>query len=964
MPAATLSFTYSGANTNLFDTVGVRTLNLTGTNTGANTFAIQLTDQTANATNLTKAGTGTWVVTNNANSFSGVTSVNGGILRVLSTSPNVLGTTTGGTIVNSLGTLELNGNFTLPAEPIQITGGGYAGVGALYATGSVVVPGRIGMGGSAAIGASAGSTLTLNGTMHKDFNNTTLTFVGGGDVTVNSPIGNASDDYTLSPLTGRLYAVGAGVPALFGTNAEIAAVVGGTVPTNTANLTGALNFGPQGTGDAAITTFFGGTNPGTQNFTATFDGILTVVTGGTYSFTATINDDGAAVWLDRDQDNVFETAGGAGNELLQSVGNGNTAVASVSLAPGNYRLVYAVRDTGGGASLVGRLQGPTAIGQTNGTLLPIVNPTATTTGTNNVVVNSTGTVTFTAANTYNGTTTVNNGVLLLSGAAATLGSSAGGTNVESGATLALEGGVIVAGETLTINGLGAPGQLGALANVSGTNTITASSSIIARPVSLGEVRLATLANQLNVDAAINLNSSKLSVDGAGSTTINGNITGTGATVGTPPTAGVSNVFADVAEASGFTLALENNNIPGGVSGAANYPYTVTNTGSIGAFDRIAYYVELEGGAEAATRRFVWISMDPFTNNIAQIGVPEQAVAANQWSFQQVVSNMNVASNVPTGTGGGQVVQGTAIGSGNIEIWPSNYSQGNTLNIPNASSVGTNAGYDFGDGGFSTADGHGSFQFHNYDVDGAGPGTAGQTLFSYSQWKAANPGLGIGNSPIGAGSGFDYTFVNNLTSYTTLKRLSILVREVNPSYRQTDNSLMKLGVGTLTLAGTNTYNGVTNVKVPTSMLITMPRWTTAWIPYARISRPAARSSCLMSSVMWTQLSVSGGYAVICEMSYGRYFEPSVVSPPKEQYRNERNRRFYQTLLEQHAPIWQSVPGTRPMPSRTPPSRYIASGRPRNDPRVMCRPMPYAAISATMDLLLHTTTVSHRSRLSSL
>ena len=52
--------------------------------------------------------------------------------------------------------------------------------------------------------------------------------------------------------------------------------------------------------------------------------------------------------------------------------------------------------------------------------------------------------------------------------------------------------------------------------------------------------------------------------------------------------------------------------------------------------------------------------------------------------------------------------------------------------------------------------------------------------------------------------------------------------------------------------------------------------------------------------------SGGYAVICQTAYDRYFEPSVVSPPGQEYRNERNRRFYQTLLEQHAPIWQSVP----------------------------------------------------------
>uniref|UniRef100_UPI0020C54DAA beta strand repeat-containing protein n=1 Tax=Anatilimnocola floriformis TaxID=2948575 RepID=UPI0020C54DAA len=79
--AATLTFSYSGTNTNWFDTGGQRTFTLTGTNTGANTFAQQITDQSTNPTNLTKAGTGTWWVTNNASNYTGITAFNGGILN-------------------------------------------------------------------------------------------------------------------------------------------------------------------------------------------------------------------------------------------------------------------------------------------------------------------------------------------------------------------------------------------------------------------------------------------------------------------------------------------------------------------------------------------------------------------------------------------------------------------------------------------------------------------------------------------------------------------------------------------------------------------------------------------------------------------------------------------------------------------------------------------------------------------
>lgn len=85
-PNATLSFTQSGANINLFDTAGARTLTLTGTNTGANTFAINLTNQGANATSINKAGAGTWRLTNNGNSYSGLTQISGGVLNVSSLS--------------------------------------------------------------------------------------------------------------------------------------------------------------------------------------------------------------------------------------------------------------------------------------------------------------------------------------------------------------------------------------------------------------------------------------------------------------------------------------------------------------------------------------------------------------------------------------------------------------------------------------------------------------------------------------------------------------------------------------------------------------------------------------------------------------------------------------------------------------------------------------------------------------
>lgn len=51
---------------------------------------------------------------------------------------------------------------------------------------------------------------------------------------------------------------------------------------------------------------------------------------------------------------------------------------------------------------------------------------------------------------------------------------------------------------------------------------------------------------------------------------------------------------------------------------------------------------------------------------------------------------------------------------------------------------------------------------------------------------------------------------------------------------------------------------------------------------------------------------GGFVVICDMAYNRYYEPSAFPAEGHGYRVERNKQFYTTLLEKHAPIWQHVP----------------------------------------------------------
>jgi fibronectin-binding autotransporter adhesin len=120
---------------------GTRTLTLTGTNTGYNTLAPVIGDNSG-ATTLVKNGTGTWVLTG-SNTFSGATTINGGTLKLATSSGSALGSTSLVT-VNSGGTLmlgasnQINDNAGVTLHGGTLASGGFSegsagahGVGAL-----------------------------------------------------------------------------------------------------------------------------------------------------------------------------------------------------------------------------------------------------------------------------------------------------------------------------------------------------------------------------------------------------------------------------------------------------------------------------------------------------------------------------------------------------------------------------------------------------------------------------------------------------------------------------------------------------------------------------------------------------------------------------------------------------------------------------------------------------------------
>jgi fibronectin-binding autotransporter adhesin len=146
VPSATVNFTRTLASPNFWEWPGARTLTLTGSNTGDNTFAMPVSDQSDTTVHLTKSGAGKWVLASTNSNYIGVTILSGGILNVANLSnygvPGSLGKRPSGTdsgdnigILFQGGTLQYTGSTpqsTDRAIRLSTTGGG----GTIDASGS------------------------------------------------------------------------------------------------------------------------------------------------------------------------------------------------------------------------------------------------------------------------------------------------------------------------------------------------------------------------------------------------------------------------------------------------------------------------------------------------------------------------------------------------------------------------------------------------------------------------------------------------------------------------------------------------------------------------------------------------------------------------------------------------------------------------------------------------------------
>ncbi|MGA2854711.1 MAG: autotransporter-associated beta strand repeat-containing protein, partial [Verrucomicrobiota bacterium] len=408
---------------------------------------------------LTKSGSGSATL-GAANDYSGPTLIKGSLLIV--SANNALGATGGGTVVSNGAALGFQSVTYSSAEPVTISGTGVSNSGALYAASGVsTFAGSVTMAASSSVGVVSGLYLTLNGAISGGFD---LTKSGAGWLTLG---GTSSNTY------------------------------GGTTYVNEGTLALAKS-----TGNAVPNDLFIG--DGTHAATCRLGAEGQLASG----CDVTVRD-ASLLDLNNHSANIgnLTLTNGAASSGAGTLGLGGNVASS-----GNLIATISGRLNLGGAEREFHVANGTATDD-------LVVSAAIASGA--ILKTGSGRLVLGGNNTFDGLTTISNGVIAISYGTA-LGSTVGGTIVADGARLELESNIVVGAESLTLNGSG--GGLGALRNFSDTNSWA------------GDITLASSAMIESDPGQLTLNSSiagvgfGLSFNTTGDIIANGAITGTGTTV--------------------------------------------------------------------------------------------------------------------------------------------------------------------------------------------------------------------------------------------------------------------------------------------------------------------------------------------------------------------------------------------------------------------------------------------------
>jgi len=495
---ATLSFT-AATTADFFEFSGSRGLTLTGTNTGANTFNIAI--GAAGTTNFAKSGTGTWFLTNTANSYNGVTYLQGGILNVASFSDFGVNSTLGNRASDAAsnvgilfqgGTLQYTGSTpqsTNRGIRVSTTGGG----GTIDASGSVSTATLSFTAATTADffenGGARGLIFTGTNTGANTFN---IAMGDAGGVTNIAKNGPGTWVFSSNNTYGGFTNVNAGILRITNSAALGVGSFSATTKTTVAagatlemvgNLTIPEHFHIQGTGMGGVGAIHSvsGTTSLTQNIA--FDANTTIgVDADTVTCTGIVYQDTGANSL---------TKIGAGILVLSGT---NTYGGATIITAGTFQL--------GAGSTTGSI---TAAGVTDNSAFVINRSDTITQGTNFGLITGSGsfaqsgpgTTILTGANTYAGTTTITSGTLQL-GSGGTTGSLVTTSTISNNGNLTIKRSDSVTQGTHfgAMSGAGSFTQAG-----TGTTTLNASTYSGNTTVSAGTLIISNNSNSTFDDAS-------------------------------------------------------------------------------------------------------------------------------------------------------------------------------------------------------------------------------------------------------------------------------------------------------------------------------------------------------------------------------------------------------------------------------------------------------------------------------
>ncbi|MCF3650680.1 beta strand repeat-containing protein, partial [Synoicihabitans lomoniglobus] len=451
----------TGANLHLTANINVGSEALTVTGTG------QLTNVSGNNSYAgVISGTGNIAVDggqltlSGTNTYTGLTTVSGGGVLQIAQDSNLgaaPGSPTAGKITLNNGTLQTTAGITLHANRGVTLGSGGGTVD--VTTGTTTYNGIIAGSASGNLTKSGDGGLVLGGANTYDGN----TVIDGGFLAISAD--NALGVAPGSPTTDAITLDGGSLVTLasFELNSNRGITLGpaeGSIYVNT-----------------GVDTTYNGNITGSSNLLVNGPGILRLGGDSDYSGDTTISSGALLVT----SDNALGTGGGGGSTSVASGaslallgGVDLSSESAIELDGTGYAGTYGALNSFSGTNTVssaitltddatiqtladsltisGDISGSGQTLTINGAGTSTINGNITT-GSGSLIKDDAGTLTLAGANTYTGTTTINNGTVVAVSHTA-LGTNAAGTTVATGATLELQNGVTISGESLTVTGTG------------------------------------------------------------------------------------------------------------------------------------------------------------------------------------------------------------------------------------------------------------------------------------------------------------------------------------------------------------------------------------------------------------------------------------------------------------------------------------------------------------------------------